>query len=390
MIRAYKTEMDPTPEQIKIINQTIGVSRFIYNFYLSHNQEIYKETRKFVHGKEFSKWLNNEYIPQHPEYAWIKDVYAKAVKQSIMNAETAFKKFFKGLSKFPRFKKKKNQDVKMYFVKNDAKVIIPFERHKIKIPTLGWIKLKEKGYIPQNAIIKSGTISQKAGRYYVSVLVEEDKNDNADMNNNDGVGIDLGVKDFATISEIDNPIKNINKTAKVKKLNKSLKRQQRKLSRKYESLKNRSKNKRKGEATRQNIQKQVLKVQKLHQRLSNIRENHINQTVNTVVKQKPRFIAIEDLNVRGMMKNRHLSKAIAQQNFNSFRIKLTSKCHVNGIELRVVDRWYPSSKMCSCCGNIKKDFNLSDRTYVCECGNSMDRDQNASVNLKNAKTYKIA
>lgn len=389
MLKSYKTEIILNEQQKKIFNQTIGVCRFAYNFFIAHNQEQYKESNKFISGMDFSKWLNNDFIPNNPEYSWIKDVYAKAVKQSIMNADKAFRKFFKGESRFPRFKKKKNQDVKMYFVKNDAKTVIPCERHRIKIPTLGWVKIKEKGYLPTNATIKSGTVSQKTDRYYVSVLVEEDAaSESADSN--DGIGVDLGLKEFAVISSQDRPVKNINKTARVRKIEKSLKRQQRKLSRKYESAK-KNKNKKEETATRQNIHKQVLKVQKLHHRLFNIRENHINQTINTIVKQKPRFIAIEDLNVRGMMKNRHLAKAVAQQCFNKFKTKLEVKCKINGIELRIVDRFYPSSKLCSCCGHRKVDLKLSDRTYVCNnCGNTMDRDMNAAVNLKNAKIYKVA
>lgn len=172
-MKSYKTEINPTHEQIQKIRQTIGISRFVYNFYLAHNQEVYKNERRFVSGISFSKWLNNEFIPNNSQYSWIKDAYAKATKQAIMNAESAYKRFFKGLSKFPRFKKKKNQDVKMYFVKNDAKVIIPCERHRIKIPTLGWVKLKEFGYIPTNVIIRSGTISIRAGRYFLSVLVDD-------------------------------------------------------------------------------------------------------------------------------------------------------------------------------------------------------------------------
>lgn len=389
MLISYKTEIKPTEEQKKIINQTIGVCRFVYNFYLSHNKEVYEKEKRFVSGIDFSKWLNNEFVPNNPEYKWIKSVYAKAVKQSIMNGEKAYKRFFNGQSKFPRFKKKKNKDVKMYFVKNDAQMIIQSERHRIKIPTLGWVRLKEKGYIPTNKIIKSGTVSQKAGRYYVSVLVEENILINNDRYN-EGVGIDLGIKDFAIISNRNKPVKNINKTSKVKKLEKSLKRQQRKLSRKYESLKQ-NKNKKEDTATRQNIKKQVLKVQKLHQRLRNVRENHINQTVNTIIKQNPRFITIEDLNVRGMMKNRHLSKAVGKQGFYQFKNKLQNKCSINKIELRIVDRFYPSSKICACCGFKKNDLRLSDRVYICgNCGNEMDRDTNAAINLKNAKTYKIA
>ena len=201
--------------------------------------------------------------------------------------------------------------------------------------------------------------------------------------------IDLGIKDFATISN-GKVFKNINKTSRIKKLEKKLKREQRRLSRKYGSLKKNPK-KQEGRATRQNIQKQVLKVQKLHQKLTNIRTDYINQTASSIIGQNPSSITIEDLDVKGMMKNRHLSKAVAQQKFYEFRVKLEIKCKTNGIELRVVDRFYPSSKLCSCCGHYHKELKLSDRTYQCDnCDTSIDRDFNASVNLKNAKEYKIA
>ena len=246
-----------------------------------------------------------------------------------------------------------------------------------------------KGYIPVTKlgkIIKSGCVSCRAGRYYVSVLVEEKEHEKPPLNDF-GLGIDLGVKEFAVMSN-KITMKNISKTAKVKKLEKKLKREQRCLSRKYEDYKKRSR--KKGEVTRQNIQKQVLKVQKLHQRIDNIRTNYINKCVNEIVKTKPSYITIEDLNVSGMMKNRHLSKAVASQKFYEFRRKLKSKCDENGIELRVVDRFYPSSKMCHCCGNIKKELKLSDRVYRCECGYKADRDYNASFNLRDATTYNIA
>lgn len=276
----------------------------------------------------------------------------------------------------------------MYFVKTDAKSTIWCERHKIKIPTLGWVKLKEKGYIPttkSGMVIKSGTVSQKAGRYYVSVLVEvPDVNvaPSIESSKNDGLGIDLGLKDFAVISngEI---YKNINKSTKMKKLEKQLKRQQKCLSRKYENFK-------KGESTQKNIQKQKLKVQKLHHRIDNIRTDYINKTIIKIVKTKPSYITIEDLNVSGMMKNRHLSKAVSSQKFYEFRVKLKAKCNEKGIELRVVNRFYPSSKLCHCCGKIKKGLKLSDRIYQCDCGYIADRDYNASLNLRDAKTYEIA
>ncbi|MDK0909922.1 transposase, partial [Clostridium perfringens] len=312
---------------------------------------------------------------------------SKATKQAIMNGDKAFRDFFKKAKGFPRFKKKKNQDVKAYFPKNN-KTDWTLERHRVKIPTLGWVRLKEFGYIPVNSIVKSGTVSQKADRYYVSILVEDDYIE-VSKSTNEGVGIDLGVKEFAVCSD-GIKFKNINKTSTVKKVEKKLKREQRKLSRKYESLKIRNKNIKEGRATRQNIQKQVVKVQRLHQRLANIRTDYINKIVSSIIKQKPSYITIEDLNVKGMMKNKHLSKAIASQKFFEFKTKLMSKCKQNNIELRIVDRFYPSSKTCSNCGKIKKDLKLSDRIYKCDCGFTIDRDLNASINLKNAKEYKIA
>ena len=384
--RAYKIEINPTDKQKAKIHQTIGVSRFIYNFYIAHNKEVYEKEGKFVSGMDFSKWLNNEYIPNNQDMKWIKDVSSKATKQAIMNADKAFRDFFKGSKGFPKFKKKKNQDVKAYFPKNN-KTDWTLERHRVKIPTIGWIRLKEFGYIPTNSIVKSGTVSQKANRYYVSILVEENDT-KVSKPTNEGIGIDLGLKDFAICSN-GNKFKNINKTSKLKKVEKKLQREQRKLSRKYESLKIRNK-KEKGVATRQNIQKQVVKVQKLHQRLVNIRTDYINKTISSIIKQKPSYITIEDLNIKGMMKNKHLSKAVASQKFFEFRTKLTTKCKQNNIELRVVDRFYPSSKTCSNCGEIKKDLKLSDRVYKCSCGLTIDRDLNASINLKNAKKYKVA
>ncbi|NGU52115.1 helix-turn-helix domain-containing protein, partial [Clostridium perfringens] len=196
MKRAYKMEINPTQEQKSNIHQTIGVSRFVYNFYIAHNKEIYKKEGKFVSGIDFSKWLNNEYIPKNQDMKWIKEVSSKATKQAIMNGDKAFRDFFKKAKDFPRFKKKKNQDVKAYFPKNN-KTDWTIERHRVKIPTLGWVRLKEFGYIPTNSIVKSGTVSRKADRYYVSILVEERdieiSNGNTGIkifnNNNEGIGI---------------------------------------------------------------------------------------------------------------------------------------------------------------------------------------------------------
>ena len=280
----------------------------------------------------------------------------------------------------------------MYFVKTDKNHIIKCERHRIKIPTLGWVRLKEKGYIPTNHnthIVKSGTVSKHAGRYYISVLVEEKDIINNNQNNNEGLGIDLGLKEFAVVSN-GNIYKNINKTENMKKLEKKLKREQRCLSRKYESLKQRSKNKEKEEITQNNISKQILKVQRLYQRIENIRTDYINKFVNDMVKIKPSYITIEDLNVSGMIKNKYLSKSISSQKFYETRIKLKNKCEENGIELRIADRWFPSSKLCHECGCIKTNLKLSDRTYICDCGYKNDRDLNAALNLRDTKIYKVA
>lgn len=384
LLKSFKTEINPTEEQKARIRRTIGTCRYVYNFYLGHNKALHDNGEKFMTGKSFSLWLNNEYIPDNPDKTWIREVYSKAVKKSIEDGCTAFTRFFKHQSDFPKFKKKGKSDVKMYFVRNNPKDC-QCERHRLKIPTLGWIRIKEKGYIPTTKdgyMIRSGTVSVKAGRFYVSVLVEI-PDVNIDNNSNEGIGIDLGLKDLAIVSN-GKTYRNINKSAGLKKLEKQLIREQRSLSRKYENLK-------KGESTqRANIQKQRLKVQKLHHKMDNIRTDYINKTIAEIVKTKPSYITIEDLNVKGMMKNRCLSKAVASQKFYEFRTRLKAKCDENGIELRVADRFYPSSKTCHHCGSVRKNLKLSDRIYRCECGYVADRDFNAALNLKDAKTYRIA
>lgn len=384
LLKSFKTEINPTEEQKARIRRTIGTCRYVYNFYLGHNKALHDNGEKFMTGKSFSLWLNNEYIPDNPDKTWIREVYSKAVKKSIEDGCTAFTRFFKHQSDFPKFKKKGKSDVKMYFVRNNPKDC-QCERHRLKIPTLGWVRIKEKGYIPTTKdgyMIRSGTVSVKAGRFYVSVLVEI-PDVNIDNNSNEGIGIDLGLKDLAIVSN-GKTYRNINKSAGLKKLEKQLIREQRSLSRKYESLK-------KGESTqRANIQKQRLKVQKLHHKMDNIRTDYINKTIAEIVKTKPSYITIEDLNVKGMMKNRCLSKAVASQKFYEFRTRLKAKCDENGIELRVADRFYPSSKTCHHCGSVRKNLKLSDRIYRCECGYVADRDFNAALNLKDAKTYRIA
>lgn len=382
MKKAYFVEIKPTTEQAIKINKTIGVCRYVYNFYISKNKEIYEQEKRFMSGYEFDKWLNNVHTKQQDQ--WIKDVSTKAVKQSIMNAEKAFKNFFQGKAGFPRYKRKKDQDVKCYFPKNN-KTDWTVERHRIKIPTLGWVRLKEYGYIPKHAVVRSGTVSKKAGRYFISVLCEvEDVKPNVPLQST-GIGIDLGIKAFAVLSD-GRVFQNINYTQKVRKLKKKLKREQRSLSRKYENLKKRGEEPAAKRGA--NIDKNIFRVQKLHARLANIRLEYVKFVANEVAKTKPRYVVIEDLNVKGMMKNRHLARSIAEQCFYTFQTWLIHKCKKYGIEVRQVSRFYPSSKMCSRCGHMKKDLKLSDRVYVCDgCGHTMDRDLNAATSLLRATDY---
>jgi putative transposase len=276
----------------------------------------------------------------------------------------------------PKRKCKNHNNCSYYFVRTSKAQPIKAERHRIKIPLLGWVQLKEYGYIPTTYnVITSGIITKQAGRYYISVTTHEEQKVLAN-NTNAGIGIDLGLKDFAVLST-----GMVYETDKQKKLNKRLKREQRKLSRKF-------KNKKERRAIK-NIERQKTKVAKLHQRIANIRNDKQNKIVNEIVRTKPSYVAIEDLNVRGMMKNKHLSKAIANQGFNMFVNKLKAKMEANSIEIRIVDRFYPSSKLCNCCGKIKTDLKLSDRFYRCECGYVSDRDLNAAMNLRDAKIYKI-
>lgn len=382
MRKAFKTEIILSKPQRQKINQTIGTCRYVYNLYLATSQKHYKETGKHLSGYDFSKWLNNMHTKEHDN--WIKEVSSKAVKQAIMNGDRAFKNFFKGMAKFPRFKKKKNQYIKAYFPKNN-KTDLTVERHRIKVPTIGWVRLKEYGYIPTNVTVKSCTISQQANRYYISVLCEVDSAPIEGGAKHDGIGVDVGLKDFAVYS-LHEVFPNINKTPKIKKIEKQLKRQQRKLSRSYEQ----NKNKKVGEFCYKNRQKQLIRLQKLHARLTNIRQEYVRYVVNQLVKAKPAYITIEDLNVKCMMKNRHLSKAIAQQNFYAFKAWLLSKCREHGIELRQVSRFYPSSKLCSSCGAKKTKLSLSERVFACDnCQVEIDRDFNASLNLKYATTYEV-
>ena len=384
MYKSIRIELKLTNEQKIKVCKTIGTERFIYNEYIKYNQEQYELGNKFVSAFDFSKYINNIYLPSNPDKKWIKDVSSKSVKQAMIYGEKAFKNFFKGLSGFPVFKKKGKNEIGAYFVK-DNKKDFEFYRHKIKIPTLKFVRVKEYGYIPKNANIKSGTISKVADRYFLSLVMEVDDIVKTENKNIKGLGVDLGIKDTAVCSD-GRIFKNINKTKKVKKLKKKIKREQRKMARSIEYSKS---NKIKLKECK-NFNKKKLKMQRLFYRLNCIRDDYNNKMVDEITRTKLKYITIEDLKVSNMMKNKHLSKAIQEQNFFSIRTKLINKCKERNIELRLVDTFYPSSKTCSCCGSIKKDLKLNDRIYKCSnCGLEIDRDYNASINLEKAQVYKV-
>ena len=399
LLKAFKTEITPTEAQKRKIIRSIGIARFLYNQYIAYNRKLYRmytrglldsSQKHFVTAFDFDKYVNHKLKFEMP---WIGECGAKARKKVLVNAEQAFRRFFDGKSGFPNFKKKANQDVKLYFPRNN-KGDWKIWRHKLMIPTLKQVRLKECGYLPVGLAATNGTVSYVAGRFYVSVVVDIDEKSkyNKDLKlcfavQTEGIGIDLGIKDLAVVSD-GKVFNNINRSSRVKRLEKRLRREQRHLSRKYEFTK------KKGgisAAASANIEKQKLKVQKLHRRIAKIREDYENKAVHEIVKQKPRFITMEDLNVKGMMRNRHLAKAIAAQRFNSLSAKLKRKAEIIGIEFREVDRFYPSSKICHACGHVHKSLKLKDRVYICPaCGYREDRDFNASLNLRDAKEYRIA
>lgn len=373
-MKSFKTEIHPTEEQKQMLEQMFGNCRWVYNQYIIENSKLYEKTGKFLSGYDFSKQLNNN--PNKPE--WLKLSSSKSIKKSIMNAESAFKRFFKKQSKYPKLKTKKKSKNSAYFCGG-----IKVERHRIQIPKLKKVRLKEYGYIPTRLKPKSATISKQGNRYFIAVLFDFTER-YCTKKHSEGIGIDLGIKEFATCSN-EIVYQNINKTVKIKKIEKNLRRQQKKLSRKYKQAKKDERN----TFECKNLQKQKKKVQEQYRRLSNMRADYQNKVISDIIKRKPSFITLEKLNIAGMLKNKNLSKSIAQQSFSSFKEKLVQKAIQYNIEVRQVDTWFPSTKTCSECNTIKQ-MSLSDRIYECDsCGLIIDRDLNASLNLKRATKYTI-
>lgn len=379
MIKTIKVMLIPNNKQLTKLFQYAGTARFAYNWALSREQENYKNGGKFISDNDLRKEFT---ILKHTnEYAWLNNVSNNVTKQAIKDACESYKRFFKGLSRFPKYKSKKKskpsffQDpVKIKFADTHVKVegfAISKKENKQK---LNHIRLAEHGRIPTDCKYYNPRITYDGINWFVSVGIDADECKY--QLNDEGIGIDLGIKDLAICSDR-NKYKNINKSQTIKRIEKQKRRLQRSISRSYE------KNKKKGKYCKTNnvIKKERLLL-KVNHRLSNIRNDYLHQTTTEIVNRKPRFICIEDLNVSGMMKNKHLSKAVQSQGFYEFRRQLEYKCKDKGIQLIIANRFYPSSKLCSCCGNIKKDLKLSDRIYKCDCGNVIDRDFQASLNLK--------
>lgn len=379
MIKTMRVMLIPNNKQKTKLFQYANTARFIYNWTLAKEQENYKNGGKFIPDGNLRKEITK--LKKTDEYAWLNDISNNVSKQAIKDACNAYKRFFKGYSKFPKFKSRKHstpsfyQDsVKIKFTDTHVKVEGFSGSKKKNKQKINWIRLAEHGRIPTNCNYINPRIKYDGVNWWITVGVEYKCAIKNSLN--DGVGIDLGIKDLAICSD-GNKYQNINKTQIVKNLEKRKRRLQCSISRKYE--KNKEVNR---YCKTSNIIKSEKELLKLNHKLTNIRHNYLHQTTSEIIKREPSFICIEDLNVKGMMKNRHLSKAVQQQGFYEFRKQIEYKAKWNNISVIIADRFFPSSKLCSCCGNIKKDLKLSDRIYKCECGNVIDRDYQAALNLK--------
>lgn len=367
MIISKKVRLRPTKVQEAQLWKSVGTARWVYNWTLERQQENHKNGGKFIYDNQLRKEITQ--LKKQDDYKWLGDVSNDIAKQAVKDACNSYKKFFKGQSKFPRFKSRRNSKKSFY---NDV-TKLKVNNMSIQLAKIGWVKTSEQ--LPMDIKYLNPRVSYDNKYWYLSVSYEQEFTQ--PELTDEAIGIDLGIKTLAVCSN-GMDFKNINKTTKVRKIEKRLRRLQRSVSRKYE-------NNREGSRYVKtcNIIKIEKQIQLLHRRLSNIRNNHLHQATNAIVRAKPSKVVMEDLNVKGMMKNRNLAKAISQQKFYEFKRQMEYKCEKYGIEFIQADRFFPSSKLCFDCGQIKKDLKLSDRMYRCDCGLHIDRDLNASLNLAN-------
>lgn len=366
MILTSKIRLRPTSEQEKQLWKSTGTARWVYNWSLARQEENYKQGNKFISNNNLRKEITQ--IKRQDDFKWLGEVSNNVAKQAVKDACDAYKRFFKGLADKPKFKSRRKSKPSFY---NDS-VKLKAKRNKlVLIEKVGWVKTSEQ--LPADTKYMNPRVGFDGKYWYLTVGIEQ-----AVLKpklTDEVIGIDLGIKDLAVCSN-KRVFKNINKSKAVRKVEKRLRRLQRSVSRKYEMNK---------EGNRfvktRNTKKIEKQIRHLHRRLKNIRENHIHQATTAIVKTKPCRVVMEDLNVSGMMKNRHLSKTIQKQKWYEFICQMKYKCEKNGIEFVQVGRFYPSTKMCSDCRSIKSDLKLSDRKYACECGLRIDRDMNAALNL---------
>ena len=379
MLKTLRVMLVPNNYQNTRLFQFAGTARFSYNWALEQEKGNYDAGGKFINDYELRKRFT--VFKNEAENKWLYTISNNVCKQAIKDAVDAYQRFFKGLAQHPKYKSRKGSKPKFYvdpvkikFTGTHVKLENIAQSRKKNRQSANWFRLAEHDRIPMNANYYNPRVSFDGINWFLTVGIE--CTEQSVPTKNDGIGIDLGVKDLAICSS-GHVYKNINKTSRVRRLRKKQRRLQRKISRKY------NKNK-KGESYQKtrNIIKGEKQLLRVTHKLTDIRTNHIQQTTSEIVKREPSFIVMEDLNVSGMMKNKHLARAVQEQKLADFYRIMRYKSDWNGIKFITADRFFASSKLCSVCGNKKKDLNLSNRTYHCEhCGTVIDRDFNASVNL---------
>ncbi|MGB5823648.1 MAG: transposase [Proteocatella sp.] len=386
MIISTKIKLKPSKEQEILFWKSAGVARWSYNYFLSEDERYYKE---YLDGKQDTKTIKEGEVRKHinnlmkkTTHTWLSEVGSNVMKQAVKDADIARKRWFEGISGKPRFKSRRKSKISFYVNYESLKRT----KEGFKGEKIGFVKTYQALPKLQDGQKYSNPHITFDGRNWFLSIGYEKEFEALELNG-ESLGIDVGIKVLAVCS--DGALKkNINKTEEVKRLEKKLTREQRKLSRKLEAnIKTYDKKRKPIYKTplkdMNNIQKQNLKIRNLYKKLNDIRTNHLHQCSNEIVKTKPSRIVMEHLNVRGMMKNKHLAKSVANQKLYEFKRQIQYKCKKYGIEFVEADRWFPSSKICSCCGRIKSDLKLKDRLYICDCGLKIDRDLNASINLAN-------
>ena len=378
MIKSYKVRLLPDEKQEELLWKHINSCRFIWNWGLNFQQNLYKDGKKYMSAYDLKKELTQ----LKKSEVWLNEISSQSIANVVLDLDIAYKRFFKKLSGHPKFKSKRKATPK-FPVRHDS---LYFINNSFNIEKIGKIKSKTKMNLTEGKNkVKyiNPRIKYINNKWILSFGLEVEKQDFKELTN-DSMGIDLGIKELAIVSKGKEVFmfKNINKRSKIKRLKSKLKHMQIVVSRKYHTNNKLHIYDKKWTKSKLII-KYENKIAKLQEKISNIRKDYLHKTTTSLIQMYPYRIVLEDLNIQGMMKNKHLSKAIQEQSLYEFRRQIQYKAEWNNIEVVVVDRFYPSSKTCSCCGKIKKDLKLKDRIFECSCGFVIDRDINASINLMN-------